>query len=99
MKFIYLIKSKDSQLYKIGISTNPHKRLRELQTGNPEELILIYKYLAKNPIQLEKSFHNRYSYLNKINEWFNFDVIIESNFLRECLLIDNNISVSKKIIT
>ena len=95
-KYIYLIKSKQSQLYKIGISDNPQKRIKNLQTGNPEDLIIIHTYKTKNYNKVEKALHNRYSYLKLNGEWFEFDVFIEVNFLKECILIDNNLNIINK---
>jgi len=91
-KYIYLIKSKQSQLYKIGITGNIIKRMKNLQTGNSEDLILIYKYQTKNYNKLEKALHNRYSHLKINREWFMFDINIECNFLNDCKLIDNNLN-------
>ncbi len=89
--FIYLIKTKDNQQYKIGIAHNVYKRLRELQTGNPEELILINSYNSKFASKIETSLHNHYNYLNKRGEWFYFDICIELKFLDLCKQIEENI--------
>ena len=92
MKYVYLIQSIDSGLYKIGISNNPNKRLKQLQTGNGESLKLIHSFKSNYPNKLETALHNRYSHLKKINEWFNFDLSIEVNFINECEKIDEAIN-------
>lgn len=94
-KFIYLIKSKETQLYKIGIATNPYKRIKNLQTGNAEVLQIITTYKTLNYNTIEKALHNRFSYIRKEGEWFEFDLDIELNFLKYCELYDKNINLIK----
>jgi hypothetical protein len=96
LKYIYLIQSTDSGLYKIGISKNPNKRIFELQTGNGERLKLIHIFETEFPFKLETALHNRYSHISKYGEWFDFDLEIESNFLKECELLNSGISHLKK---
>jgi hypothetical protein len=98
-KFVYLIKSKESQLYKIGIAINPYKRISQLETGNPEQLQILYTYKTKNYSSIEKSLHNRFSYLRKNGEWFSFDIDIEVMFLKYCKLYDDNITLIKNNTT
>lgn len=98
LKYVYLIKSKESQLYKIGIATNPHKRIKNLQTGNSEKLIILYTYKTINYNNVEKALHNRFCYINKEGEWFKFDNDIEFNFLNYCKLYDKNITLIKNNI-
>ena len=43
MTFIYIIRCDKQNLFKIGISNNVDKRLKQLQTGNPYKLKCIYK--------------------------------------------------------
>jgi predicted GIY-YIG superfamily endonuclease len=94
-KYVYLIKSKESQHYKIGISTNPHKRILQLETGNSEQLQIIHIYRTFNYNSIEKALHNRFLYLKINREWFKFDVEIELNFLNYCKLYDDNITLIK----
>ena len=94
-KYVYLIKSKETQQYKIGISANPHKRILQLETGNPEQLQIIHTYKTTNYNSVEKALHNRFSYLRVNREWFKFDNDIELNFLKYCGLYDNAITLIK----
>lgn len=97
-KYVYLIKSKDTQQYKIGISVNPYKRILQLETGNPEQLQIISTFKTLNYNSVEKALHNRFSYLKVNREWFSFDNDIELNFLNYCELCDSNISLIKNNI-
>ena len=96
MKNVYLIQSKDSGLYKIGISNTPKRRLDELQTGNGEQLNIIHSFETEYPTLLETALHNMYSHVSKRGEWFYFNLEIESNFLKECKILNDNIIFLKK---
>jgi len=39
---IYIIKNGKRPIYKIGLSKSPRKRIKEMQTGNPEKLNLLF---------------------------------------------------------
>ena len=78
MAFVYLINRLDTKEYKIGISkSDPHKRLKQLQTGSGMPLQIINFFKTETPFKLEKLLHLYYS-LKKTeanNEWF----ILEDN--------------------
>lgn len=90
-KFIYLIQSLESSKYKIGISKNPQKRLKQIQTGSAEEIRLVAQYETENYGHIEKYFHRKYEYLNTIGEWFNLTLENELSFIDECERVDRNI--------
>lgn len=90
-KYVYLIKSEETDRYKIGISKNPAKRLKQLQTGNSEKLVLINKYETSLFNKIETTLHNRYSYLKKEGEWFEFGLDQELSFISECENIEKTL--------
>lgn len=92
MKYIYLIKNIDDSFYKIGITKHPNRRLKQLQTGNSSKLILISTFLSPIAHKIEKTLHNRYSYLKKEGEWFDFSINEEVNFIENCKNIEKSIS-------
>lgn len=69
---LYIIGT-DNNLYKIGISKDPNKRLKQLQTGNGNKLRIIQVFNVNNERQLEQRLHGMLwqskSVLGK-NEWF-----------------------------
>jgi len=69
--YLYII-SNGTDL-KIGVSKNPAKRLKQLQTGSSEslELIEIYSLPSEKVYKLEKECHQRLvsSYVKR-GEWF-----------------------------
>lgn len=91
-KFVYLIQSLESSKYKIGVSNKPLKRLKQIQTGNAEEIRLVTQYETSNYGQIEKYFHRKYEYLNTIGEWFNLTLEDELSFIDECERVDRNIT-------
>lgn len=48
---LYYIAQNDFKFLKVGISTNPYKRLLSLQTGNPWQLILLFFRDAEREIK------------------------------------------------
>ena len=88
MKYIYLIKNIDDSFYKIGVARDPNKRIRQLQTGNSSKLSLITTYKSPIAYKIEKVLHNRYSYLRKEGEWFDFSINEEVNFIENCQKIE-----------
>jgi hypothetical protein len=68
--FIYVIGSSDKQ--KIGISADVSQRLKSLQTGNPEPLIIHHTVAVPDDraYMLEQKIHKELSYLRMKGEWF-----------------------------
>jgi len=68
--YVYIAMMEKSGLYKIGISKNPEQRVKKLNTGNPEKLILIHSYLATNGYEDEAIAHSIYEEHRIRGEWF-----------------------------
>jgi hypothetical protein len=70
--FVYLIIEKlpggGINYGKIGFSTNPEKRVAELQTGNPRPLQVLYAMPGTEDD--ERKLHAKYSHNNVLQEWF-----------------------------
>ena len=69
---IYLIKNNTTGLIKIGISNDPQRRLKQLQTGNTGKLEIIKTYITKNDKEQEKRIHKILWQNKKRGEWFFF---------------------------
>jgi len=96
MKFVYLIQSQEDGYYKIGVSTNPKKRLKQLQTGNSSELKFIEVYECDFADKVERTLHRRYTHLRKEGEWFNLSLENEASFKEECKKIEESIKFLKE---
>ena len=70
MSFIYAIGSEDSQNVKIGISKDPEKRLKHLQTGNSATLQLLAAHRSADPDFSERAAHAIARPFREHGEWF-----------------------------
>lgn len=91
--FVYLLKSYNEDVgdvYKIGISKNEiEERLRNLKTGNPNEIevIHIYKTRIKNS-KLEARLHRMFKHLLVKGEWYNLSDEDVNNFVYFCEVLE-----------
>lgn len=70
-KFVYVAKESVSGRYKIGISVDPENRIKQLNTGNPEQLILVHAFLAtEQKHQSEVLAHSLFNENRLKGEWF-----------------------------
>jgi hypothetical protein len=71
---IYLIGYQvgDGWHIKIGIAVHPHRRLKQLQTGNPHYLSLLKTIPARSPRATEQRLHQMMSHYRSPvqKEWF-----------------------------
>lgn len=71
---VYIIQmvghSLTDDLYKIGISNSPGKRLQSLNTSSPFELELIHKFVAEPAEEAETKLHEQFKASRMSGEWF-----------------------------
>lgn len=94
MKTIYLIRAYDGKC-KIGITKNIDKRIRQLQTGNPEILTIQSQYLSEIASKIESVLHRMYRHKKISGEWFSLDIDDEVNFIDNCRKIEENLTILK----
>jgi hypothetical protein len=79
MGIVYLINIERTDLYKIGITrVSPQKRLKSLQTGNPNKLVLVDYFETEIYTKIEAVMHRilkhkKYipeDFENLMGEWF-----------------------------
>ena len=92
MAFVYLLgDSGQDNTFKIGITRGEiEKRIKQLQTGNGEEIYLVNFYETEYPFFLERSLHLKYYPKQKRNEWFYLDCNDIINFKEDCKIFENN---------
>jgi hypothetical protein len=97
MGYVYLIGDKDRfGYYKIGATReNVNRRLKALQTGNSGELYVEKFHETSNPFIVENLLHNKYSYKQTINEWFELGLEDVIKFNENCENIEETIEVMK----
>jgi len=73
MSYIYVICEKDKSPVKIGFSVDPHKRLKQLQTGHPSILTLHhFEEVEDGSVKvLERIIHKENKHNRVSGEWFN----------------------------
>jgi hypothetical protein len=84
---IYLISShhKDEIYYKIGwTKRDPIKRLKELKTGNSQELELLQVFESKWGPKIESSLHRNFKHVRCEGEWFKLSLEDANNFQSLC---------------
>ncbi|HCG8575818.1 GIY-YIG nuclease family protein [Vibrio parahaemolyticus] len=81
MALYFIIENEDliNQRIKIGISTDPIKRLKNLQTGNSRRLALMGWINSNNDRELERELHQKYQAQRVIGEWFeiNHEIVLD----------------------
>jgi DNA-directed RNA polymerase subunit RPC12/RpoP len=77
--YTYFIVDETPGRVKIGSSKTPQSRVKQLQTGNPEQLTLF----AVIPADVEKELHSRFSAyrIREDGEWFKLDIRDVDNIL------------------
>lgn len=68
--FLYIIGDKQRNVCKIGVSSNPHERLKRIQTGYPWELDIWLEIGVKNAAMIERNIHLKFSDFKLRGEWF-----------------------------
>lgn len=76
MGYVYLIGEMENEgRFKIGSTKckDVNKRLKQLQTGNSNQLYIKDFFQTDRPFRLEKMLHNRFKYANLIGEWYSLN--------------------------
>lgn len=89
MGYVYLLEcsDNDSTFYKIGFTKNSiiSKRIKNLQTGNKDEIRELYKYKTLYDRKLEIAIHNYFTHNRcKKGEWFQIELKDVVNFINIC---------------
>lgn len=66
--YVYVIRRRDTQEIKIGVSYDPAARLRTLQTAHGEPLELVTAFPGAEA--MEETLHRRFAAHRKLGEWF-----------------------------
>jgi hypothetical protein len=82
---VYLINQHGTNNFKIGLSKDPEKRLKELQTANGDSLDLIHTFNTRYAFKLESALHRVYASKKTIGEWFQLELKDVNSFLEECV--------------
>lgn len=105
MRYVYLINKEGTEEYKIGVGVKPEKRIKTLQTGNSETLVVVNKFKSEFSTKIETNLHKKYFGSHKRGEWFYLTNKEANDFLKLCenyerafkVLASENIFFQKQI--
>ena len=86
MSYVYFILDVVSGAIKIGKANDIHARISNMQTGNPNELVVLHYIECKSvdlAFILEKKYHDKFKHLHMRGEWFKYDKETFQNFFIE----------------
>lgn len=70
-KYIYIAQDSDKGVIKVGVSSNPGERLKQLQTGNSSDLTLVYvSDSCQQAFEVESKIHEKFANSHIRGEWF-----------------------------
>jgi hypothetical protein len=76
VSFLYVIAADPSGPVKLGLSGNPEKRVRQLQTGSALPLVLFHvEEVETSKVKIaERALHRLLGHKRMTGEWFNMSV-------------------------
>lgn len=69
-QMLYVVGTVPDAPVKIGISDDPMRRLRGIQTGNPLKLQVFQVWAVTHPVPIEGSVHIALAEQRMVGEWF-----------------------------
>lgn len=93
--FVYLLEDwrNDERAFKIGFTTTSvEKRVKQLQTGNSADIVIVSSYQTPNYLKVEKHLHKLFASSHKRGEWFDMSDEKALTFLDECRKADDMIN-------
>lgn len=93
--YVYLLT--DGNFFKIGVTRGSiDKRIKKLQTGNPDDIVIVQYHQTEYPFKMEKLLHTRHNHQRVNNEWFDLSLEDIKNFKAECKDIDEMFQALKE---
>jgi hypothetical protein len=98
MKYVYLFNLEGTNIYKIGNSKHPEKRVSEVQTGCPFKVIEVARFKSSYPTLVETALHRRFGFQKEDEEgrelqgeFFALSFEDRNLFNEHCQLIEKNL--------
>ena len=89
---VYVIQKGDTNVYKIGISRHPGRRLRALQTGTPELLRLARTWYIAEPYRVEQVLHHKFALVWERGAWF---TLSPEQYTAVCAHLDQHVAYKR----
>lgn len=94
MGTVYLLNAWGTDNYKIGVTKRDvNKRIKQLQTGCPDEIILVKKFECENYRKVERWLHRQHGMTRVEGEWFVLEDDAIHSFESDCEKIDATITL------
>lgn len=71
--FIYIVKLKGFDIYKIGVSAKPQRRIKDIDSNSPFGINVICLKFFKNVYNFEECIHDSFKDCIMRKEWFKID--------------------------
>jgi hypothetical protein len=68
MKYVYLFNLEGTDIYKIGYSKHPSKRIAEVQVGCPFKVVEVARFESEYPTQVESALHRKFGFQKEDEE-------------------------------
>ncbi|MCM1221537.1 MAG: GIY-YIG nuclease family protein [Lachnospiraceae bacterium] len=95
--YVYILKVSPDGVYKIGVSKDVEKRVKQLQTGNPESIEIVKKFLSNYPYKIESVMHRRFQYNHVQGECYYLSEHDIETFEESCSICETNFSLLEDI--
>lgn len=95
---VYLINASSTNRYKIGVTSEErlHRRVKQLQTGSSDELVLVKNIKTKYATLIEKNLHALFNKHRTFGEWFELDNEHIKLFEEKCNELDGTFDSLEK---
>ena len=95
---IYIIKTEEQELFKIGIAENVPKRLTQISTNSPFKLEVIFEMNIENAYYIEQLLHQKYTQYNTNNEWFRLNEVLLSELKKDIVKMSTEATPKDSLI-
>ena len=82
--YVYLVRAVGTTSFKIGVSSDSRKRVRDMQIGSPVKLILSRNDASVNALEVERLIHKRLNEHRTHGEWFSCPIEKALTVFEEC---------------
>jgi len=95
--YIYFIHLHETDLYKIGVSQKPYRRVRDIESSNPHEVLMLALKYYENAYEIETKMHESIKEYYVRHEWFKLPFNIASDIFFKIKGIESKEEQQKEI--
>lgn len=95
--YVYILKVNSDGIYKVGVSKNVERRVKQLQTGNPEPIEIVKTFLSEYPYKIESLLHRRFKRNQVQGECYYLSEQDIQTFEENCAISERNLSIMEEM--